>query len=114
MTLRKVKILLILLTAAACMTLPFLMAILRSIFSIKLNDTSVETFQKYKTHLAPIKDTFLFVTLSLCITASGWILYDNKRVKRIGNIELFISLIFLIVAVLIIFIKTALPTGRLI
>jgi hypothetical protein len=101
-------------TAAACVMLPFLMPILRNIFSIGLNDTSVEAFQRYKTHLVPARDLFLYLTLALCIITSNWTFYNYWKGKRISKLELLVSLIFLIIAGLIIFVKTILPSGRLV
>ena len=113
MTLRQTKILMTLVTAAACLMLPFLMTILRHIFAIEHNDTSVETFQRYKVHLVLARDFFLYLTLALCIITSSWTFHNLRKGKRISNVELFVSWIFLLVAGLIIFIKTVLPSGRL-
>lgn len=114
MTLRQLKLLVTTATLTACLALPFLMLILRSLYSIDLNDASFDSFQRYKAQLLPARDFLVYSILGLCLVVSTWTFINYKRDRRISRFDVVATFIFLITAVLVIVIKTLLPSGSLI
>lgn len=114
MTLRQFKLLLTIATLTACLALPFLVTILRRLYSIEINDTSFASFQRYKTQLIPTRDLVVYATLGLCLLVSTWTFINHKRGRSTSRFDVVATFIFLITAVLIVMIKTLLPSGPLV
>lgn len=114
MTLRQLKLIVTITTLAACLTLPFLITILRSLYSIDINDSSFDAFQRYKTHLIPARDLFVYSALGLCLLVSTWTLINYKMGRSTSRFDIVATFIFILTAVGIIAIKTLLPSGPLI
>ena len=114
MTIRQFKLIATIATIIACLTLPFLMYILRSLYAIDVNDPLFEGFQRYKTDLIPARDVFVYSTLGLCLLLSTWNLLNHKAGRNTSRFDVVATLLFVITAALIILIKTLLPAGPLV
>lgn len=112
MTLRQLKLIVTIATLTACLALPFLMTILRSLYSIR--DTSFDSYQRYKMHLIPTRDLIVYSTLGFCLLVSAWTFINFKMGRSISRFDVVAAFIFLITAALIIMIKALLPSGPLV
>lgn len=114
MTLRQLKLIVTTITLLACLTLPFLVTILRSLYSLDINDSSFEAFQRYQAQLIPSRDLFVYSTLGLCLLVSSWTLINHKRGQSTSRLDWAATFLFILTAAAIIAIKTLLPSGPLI
>lgn len=114
MTLKQFKLIISISTLIACLALPFLVTILRGLYSIDLGDTSLDSFQRYKYQLIPARNLVVYSTLGLCLLVSAWTFINYMMGRSVSRFDVVATFIFLMTAVLIILIKAFLPSGPLV